>query len=351
MDEKPVTAKRRRSARGTTAPARTTRKADTGPPKPLPPPVPAAAEQPGAKTRRPRKNKKEPMCKVQGCNESVANMKTLNLRYRICDFHAKAPVVMQDGEQLRFCQQCSRLHPVEDFDNNKRSCRFKLDLIGQRRKTRIASELQKMGHLRGAAGAGTSRAPSQALQAHHLGEDQPTSSGEPSAACGTPVMMQSQGRALPPGRSSIGQPMPLKSGTSLISRPRTQPALRPPKTGSAQQDLGPYDIPASELDLDFFTSNTTSQPTSLGRSSMINDLHALSTEWLPEGDQQQRGHPTGQSVPPPPLERQPPIQQPDEGTAHPTLLSHDSVDLSILSSLLPISPGSFMPDPNQPRPW
>eukprot|EP00873_Tetraselmis_striata_P009042 jgi/Tetstr1/429306/TSEL_019224.t1 len=186
MDEKPVTAKRRRSARGTTAPARTTRKADTGPPKPLPPPVPAAAEQPGAKTRRPRKNKKEPMCKVQGCNESVANMKTLNLRYRICDFHAKAPVVMQDGEQLRFCQQCSRLHPVEDFDNNKRSCRFKLDLIGQRRKTRIASELQKMGHLRGAAGAGTSRAPSQALQAHHLGEDQPTSSGEPSAACAQP---------------------------------------------------------------------------------------------------------------------------------------------------------------------
>jgi hypothetical protein len=77
---------------------------------------------------------------VQGCTASVANMKTLNVRYRICDTHAKAPVVMQDGEQMRFCQQCSRLQPVGEFDESKRSCRYKLELIGKRRKSRLESE-------------------------------------------------------------------------------------------------------------------------------------------------------------------------------------------------------------------
>jgi hypothetical protein len=31
--------------------------------------------------------------------------------------------IMRDGVPQRFCQQCGRFHPLQDFDGAKRSCR------------------------------------------------------------------------------------------------------------------------------------------------------------------------------------------------------------------------------------
>ena len=42
--------------------------------------------------------------------------------------HAKAPTIIDaNGRAVRFCQQCSKLHPVEDFKGGFRSCTASLD--------------------------------------------------------------------------------------------------------------------------------------------------------------------------------------------------------------------------------
>lgn len=38
---------------------------------------------------------------------------------------------------MRFCQQCSRLDPLEAFEGQRRSCREGLLRIGERRRERI----------------------------------------------------------------------------------------------------------------------------------------------------------------------------------------------------------------------
>uniref|UniRef100_A0A061QR04 Squamosa promoter-binding-like protein 8-like n=1 Tax=Tetraselmis sp. GSL018 TaxID=582737 RepID=A0A061QR04_9CHLO len=87
--------------------------------------------------QQPKRRFAAPVCKVEGCGASVENMKTLNLRYKICEKHAKAEYVIQGGRRMRFCQQCSRLQPVEEFDGSKRNCRERLERIGKRRKTKL----------------------------------------------------------------------------------------------------------------------------------------------------------------------------------------------------------------------
>mmetsp|Transcript_11324 Transcript_11324/g.32133 ORF Transcript_11324/g.32133 Transcript_11324/m.32133 type:complete len:397 (-) Transcript_11324:540-1730(-) len=87
-----------------------------------------------------RKRGTDPVCKVQGCGRPVKHLKTLNIRYRICDEHVKAEHVVVDGEKRRFCQQCSRLQLVSEFDGNKRSCRERLERIGKRRKQRLKDD-------------------------------------------------------------------------------------------------------------------------------------------------------------------------------------------------------------------
>lgn len=70
----------------------------------------------------------------------MAHLKTLNVRYRICDNCCKANFVVDAGERKRFCQQCSRLQPIEEFDGSKRSCRDRLRRIGERRKDKMQLE-------------------------------------------------------------------------------------------------------------------------------------------------------------------------------------------------------------------
>nr|XP_043625158.1 squamosa promoter-binding protein 1-like [Erigeron canadensis] len=75
-----------------------------------------------------------PYCQVEGCTIDMTNCKTYHRRHKVCEVHAKAPIVITGGSQQRFCQQCSRFHDITEFDDTKRSCRRRLAGHNERRR-------------------------------------------------------------------------------------------------------------------------------------------------------------------------------------------------------------------------
>ncbi|CAI9285439.1 unnamed protein product [Lactuca saligna] len=73
-------------------------------------------------------------CQVEGCNLNLASAKDYHRRHRICSDHSKSPKVVVAGMERRFCQQCSRLHDLSEFDERKRSCRRRLSAHNARRR-------------------------------------------------------------------------------------------------------------------------------------------------------------------------------------------------------------------------
>eukprot|EP00951_Prasinocladus_malaysianus_P032350 scaffold314724_cov44-Prasinocladus_malaysianus.AAC.1 len=53
--------------------------------------------------------------------------------------------VQMDGNKVRFCQQCAKFQPLEDFDGLKRSCRSRLEKHNQRRRV-AAQQAQANGN-------------------------------------------------------------------------------------------------------------------------------------------------------------------------------------------------------------
>ncbi|KAL4432422.1 hypothetical protein ABPG77_001721 [Micractinium sp. CCAP 211/92] len=86
-------------------------------------------------------------CQVDGCTIEVGGQKDYHSRYKICEFHLKAPVVQKEGRPHRFCQQCGKFQPLEDFDGDKRSCRARLEKHNARRRRQreMAHMLKKTG--------------------------------------------------------------------------------------------------------------------------------------------------------------------------------------------------------------
>ncbi|KAL6535985.1 Selenocysteine insertion sequence-binding protein 2 [Orobanche hederae] len=75
-----------------------------------------------------------PYCLVENCRADLTGSKKYHQRHRVCEVHAKAPVVFIDGFGQRFCQQCSRFHELSEFDQTKRSCRRRLAGHNERRR-------------------------------------------------------------------------------------------------------------------------------------------------------------------------------------------------------------------------
>ncbi|GJV32950.1 squamosa promoter-binding-like protein 13A [Tanacetum coccineum] len=73
-------------------------------------------------------------CLVDGCMDDLSNCKNYHQRHKVCEAHSKSPQVLINGQALRFCQQCSRFQPLEEFDEEKRSCRKRLDGHNRRRR-------------------------------------------------------------------------------------------------------------------------------------------------------------------------------------------------------------------------
>ncbi|GLI60188.1 hypothetical protein VaNZ11_002254 [Volvox africanus] len=65
-------------------------------------------------------------CKVSGCSSDLASAPKTHQRFRLCNLHIKAPAILVDGVASRFCQQCSRFHPLTEFHGTNRTCRMML---------------------------------------------------------------------------------------------------------------------------------------------------------------------------------------------------------------------------------
>ncbi|XP_068309289.1 squamosa promoter-binding-like protein 13A [Pyrus communis] len=73
-------------------------------------------------------------CLVDGCNSDLSTCRDYHRRHKVCELHSKTPQVTINGNKQRFCQQCSRFHALEEFDEGKRSCRKRLDGHNRRRR-------------------------------------------------------------------------------------------------------------------------------------------------------------------------------------------------------------------------
>lgn len=51
-------------------------------------------------------------CQADECGMELTGAKTYHRRHRVCERHAKAPVVLVKGMRQRFCQQCSRFYHI-----------------------------------------------------------------------------------------------------------------------------------------------------------------------------------------------------------------------------------------------
>ncbi|KAI4385314.1 hypothetical protein MLD38_003356 [Melastoma candidum] len=80
-------------------------------------------------------------CLVDGCNSDLSKCRDYHRRHRVCELHSKTPKVTIRGQEQRFCQQCSKFHSLPEFDDEKRSCRKRLDGHNRRRRKPQAGAL------------------------------------------------------------------------------------------------------------------------------------------------------------------------------------------------------------------
>nr|AQQ11874.1 squamosa-promoter binding protein-like protein [Phyllostachys edulis] len=82
----------------------------------------------------------EMRCQVPGCEADIRELKGYHRRHRVCLRCAHAAAVMLDDVQKRYCQQCGKFHILLDFDEDKRSCRRKLERHNKRRRRKPDSK-------------------------------------------------------------------------------------------------------------------------------------------------------------------------------------------------------------------
>uniref|UniRef100_A0A0E0JSY2 SBP-type domain-containing protein n=1 Tax=Oryza punctata TaxID=4537 RepID=A0A0E0JSY2_ORYPU len=95
----------------------------------------AAAAAASASASAPLPQAAVPACSVEGCAADLSKcVRDYHRRHKVCEAHSKTAVVTVAGQQQRFCQQCSRFHLLGEFDEEKRSCRKRLDGHNKRRR-------------------------------------------------------------------------------------------------------------------------------------------------------------------------------------------------------------------------
>jgi hypothetical protein len=74
------------------------------------------------------------VCQVEDCGADLNNAKDYHRRHKVCEMHSKATKARVGNVMQRFCQQCSRFHVLQEFDEGKRSCRRRLAGHNKRRR-------------------------------------------------------------------------------------------------------------------------------------------------------------------------------------------------------------------------
>ncbi|XP_059311753.1 squamosa promoter-binding-like protein 1 [Lycium ferocissimum] len=74
------------------------------------------------------------VCQVDDCGTDLSKAKDYHRRHKVCEMHSKASKALVGNVMQRFCQQCSRFHALQEFDEGKRSCRRRLAGHNKRRR-------------------------------------------------------------------------------------------------------------------------------------------------------------------------------------------------------------------------
>ncbi|XP_042517253.1 squamosa promoter-binding-like protein 1 isoform X2 [Macadamia integrifolia] len=74
------------------------------------------------------------VCQVEDCGADLSNAKPYYRRHKVCETHSKVSSALVGNVMQRFCQQCSRFHVLQEFDEGKRSCRRRLAGHNRRRR-------------------------------------------------------------------------------------------------------------------------------------------------------------------------------------------------------------------------
>ncbi|KAJ8748656.1 hypothetical protein K2173_008101 [Erythroxylum novogranatense] len=74
------------------------------------------------------------VCQVEDCGADLSRAKDYHRRHKVCEMHSKASKALVGNMMQRFCQQCSRFHVLQEFDEGKRSCRRRLAGHNKRRR-------------------------------------------------------------------------------------------------------------------------------------------------------------------------------------------------------------------------
>ncbi|KAG6759853.1 hypothetical protein POTOM_036346 [Populus tomentosa] len=88
----------------------------------------------GKKTKVTMTASNRAVCQVEDCRTDLSNAKDYHRRHKVCDVHSKASRALVGNVMQRFCQQCSRFHVLQEFDEGKRSCRRRLAGHNKRRR-------------------------------------------------------------------------------------------------------------------------------------------------------------------------------------------------------------------------
>ncbi|XP_047340488.1 squamosa promoter-binding-like protein 1 [Impatiens glandulifera] len=79
-------------------------------------------------------NPNRAVCQVEDCRADLSKAKDYHRRHKVCEIHSKAGSALVGNVLQRFCQQCSRFHVLQEFDEGKRSCRRRLAGHNKRRR-------------------------------------------------------------------------------------------------------------------------------------------------------------------------------------------------------------------------
>ncbi|KAF8387707.1 hypothetical protein HHK36_026361 [Tetracentron sinense] len=88
----------------------------------------------GKKTKLLGATSNRAVCQVQDCGADLSDSKDYHRRHKVCSLHSKACKALVGNVMQRFCQQCSRFHILQEFDEGKRSCRRRLAGHNRRRR-------------------------------------------------------------------------------------------------------------------------------------------------------------------------------------------------------------------------
>ncbi|KAK7411758.1 hypothetical protein VNO78_03196 [Psophocarpus tetragonolobus] len=97
-------------------------------------PIMEGEEKSGKKTKIGASTSNRAVCQVEDCRVDLSNAKDYHRRHKVCDMHSKATKALVGNVMQRFCQQCSRFHVLQEFDEGKRSCRRRLAGHNKRRR-------------------------------------------------------------------------------------------------------------------------------------------------------------------------------------------------------------------------